>query len=363
MALNKTDSATVTDMTNTVANFTVTPAEETGDITYMMDWTKWLGFYMAVPDLQSSIDKKAIWTVGKGYKADKTTTNILKKIRGNGKETFNSILFNIVKTYTIGGDYFGEIVLNDSGKLINLKTMNPGSVEVRANKFGIINKYIQKVSKQKEDQVEFKPEKIFHIQWNKLGDNIHGLSTIAKLTSDNQDGVIEMHEEAMKDLRVVFHRYVKPLIISKIDEDDPDEIEKFKKKMDNAVNLGENIVVPKETVELERMSIPQFSTLDPLPWLTYLDRLLIKAEGVPAVILGDGQEATEATAKILYLAFQQMIEWNQLFLEEQIEAQLGLKIELEFPASLEDGVETPKDANSKARKLSNMEMKNGKPLN
>jgi len=169
-----------------------------------------------------------------------------------------------------------------------------------------------------------------------------------------------MHEESMQDLKTVFHRYVKPLIISSIEEDDPDEIDKYKIKLDKAVSLGENMVVPKDTVEMERMSIPQFSTLDPLPWLSYLDKMLIKAEGVPSVILGDGKDSTEATAKILYLAFQQMIEWNQLFIEEQLEAQLQIKIELEFPASLEEKTETPQESNKKARKLTNMELQNGK---
>ena len=59
------------------------------------------------------------------------------------------------------------------------------------------------------------------------------------------------------------------------------------------------------------------------------------AEGVPEVILGHGEETTEATSKILYLAFQQMIEYNQLFLEEQLKLQLGLDIEFNFPASIE----------------------------
>ena len=34
----------------------------------------------------------------------------LKSIRGNGKQTINGIMMNMVKTYTIGGDFFGEII-------------------------------------------------------------------------------------------------------------------------------------------------------------------------------------------------------------------------------------------------------------
>ena len=52
--------------------------------------------------------------------------------------------------------------------------------------------------------------------------------------------------------------------------------------------------------------------------------------------MGSAREFTEASAKIAYLAFQQTIEEEQLFVEEQMLMQLGLQIELEFPASLEN---------------------------
>jgi hypothetical protein len=58
--------------------------------------------------------------------------------------------------------------------------------------------------------------------------------------------------------------------------------------------------------------------------------------GVPKIIVGGSGEITEASAKISYLAFQQGVEEEQLFLEEQILSQLNLVIDLEFPASLEN---------------------------
>ena len=57
---------------------------------------------------------------------------------------------------------------------------------------------------------------------------------------------------------------------------------------------------------------------------------------MPRIIVGDSQEFTEATAKIAYLAFQQNVEEFQREIEEQIWEQLGLRIELTFPASLEN---------------------------
>lgn len=337
MPNTKIDSATTTDMNNSLENYEVSPGTDTGDYVtkYSPDWTKWLGFLQFVPEIESVISKKAMWTVGKGFKASTKTTKQLRRIKGNGKETFNSIMFKAIKTYTAAGDYFAEII-KKNGQLHNLKTLNPGRVEIETDSAGFIKKY-NYLDRNGKKQTSWDPEEIFHLMWNPQGDNTHGTSTIQKLTYDNdgRPGIIEMYNEAKQDLKTVFHRYVKPLLISSVDTDNEEEIEAYKTKLDNSVKNGENLVIPKDTVDsIERVSIPQFSTLDPLPWLSKLEQEFIKAEGVPLIIQGQGADTTEATAKILYLAFQQMIEWNQLFLEEQIAAQLGINVEFNFPADL-----------------------------
>ena len=73
-----------------------------------------------------------------------------------------------------------------------------------------------------------------------------------------------------------------------------------------------------------------------MAWITYLDNLFYEMAGVPKIILGGSGEFTEASAKIAYLAYQQGVEEEQLFIEEQVLSQLNLLIELEFPASLEN---------------------------
>ena len=60
--------------------------------------------------------------------------------------------------------------------------------------------------------------------------------------------------------------------------------------------------------------------------------------------------------KIAYLSFQQFIEEEQLYLEEQIGLQLGLKINLVFPASLEGELlsDKAKDSETGAAKPSDL---------
>lgn len=356
--MNNISSAANTDMTNKVINVTVDYATSTSETEFRPNWDKWNGYYKVIPELHAVVDKKAIWTVGKGYTADEKTSKILDRIRGNGKDTFNDILFNAVRTMTICGDFFAEIVKNKRGELRNLKPLNPGSIKIIANAQGIITRYEQWTIMGKYGS--FSPENILHLANNRIADSIHGSSTIEKV-----EQVILARNEAMSDMKTVFHRYVKPLIISQVDTDDASEIASYKAKLDSAVANGENMVIPKDTATMERVSIPENSTLDPLPWIKTLNHYFIVAEGVPEIILGVGEGSTEATSKILYLAFQQMIEWNQKYLEEQLKAQIGIEINLEFPASIEPSmtgsttpsISSPSQDNSKARNINNLEMK------
>lgn len=356
MATTQPDSASVTDFSsktyaNTAAaqnatrypsSFDTLSGEETSESEYQnTNWATQWGAYMQISELGGMIDRKAQYTVGKGFKIPGLlkkviggTKKILDDIKGNGLDTFNSIMYNAVRVYTIGGDFFAEIIRSGSN-LKNLKPLNPGTVRVIADSKGMIIRYdifpvVKDPLGQQKVSVSLDPENMFHLAYNRIGDQIHGQGVIDKL-----DPIIDMRREAMKDLRVVFHRYVKPLIISSVDTDDATEIATYKAKLDSAMEKGENLVVPKGVVDnIEKISIPQHSTLDPLPWIELLQREFSKAEGVPLIVSGVSSGGTESESKILYLSYQQVIEFNQMFLEEQIKSQLGLEVEFEFPADI-----------------------------
>ena len=57
--------------------------------------------------------------------------------------------------------------------------------------------------------------------------------------------------------------------------------------------------------------------------------------GVPQIIIGNAKEFTDASGKIVYLAFEQSIKAEQLYIEEQVRGQLNIHIELTFPATLQ----------------------------
>jgi len=339
MGVFKVDSAISSDLTNTMENFTV-PSDTTDgavdqpETTYENDkWQDYFGYYRDIPELKAVIDAKATWTLGKGYTADPLTTFFIDQIKGWGKDTFNSILENLIRDYQIGGDAFAEIIRDDEGALINLKPLDPDTIIIVSDRAGLIKRYEQKAKIKEKHKVNkiIKTEDMFHLALNRVADEIHGQSMVRAL----EQTILRMNE-ALTDYRQVMHRFVKPRWIFHLDTDDPTEIAAFKTKMDLANEDGENLYVPKDVITPELMATAPNATLSPLTWIESLKNQFYQVSGVPQIILGGSGEFTEASAKIAYLAFQQTIEEEQLFIEEQVGAQLGLEINLEFPASLEN---------------------------
>ena len=312
------DYSVDTDMTDAVREYTNS------------DWPQQLGYY-GIPEVRAVTDAKATWTIGKGFKADGFTTLLLDTIIGFGKDTFNTILENCVRTYQIGGDSFCEIVRDKKGNLINLKPLDPSVVKIKINKGGIIIGYGVMSKDGKTAIKPLAPEKIFHLARNRVADEIHGQSMVDVLAD-----IILMKNEAMADYKTVMHRFVVPRYIFHLDTDDEEEVKAFKVKMDNANKNSENMYVPKDVIVPELMAVAPNATLSPLAWIESLDSKFYEAAQVPKIIVGGVGGITEAAVKIAYLAFQQTIEEEQLFIEEQVLKQLNLVIELEFPASLEN---------------------------
>ena len=329
-------SADYADIRNAIEDYSVDQESTDGssgdkDFEYQIeDWEENLGYYKTIPELQTAIDAKANWTVGAGYNAPEPTAMLLDTITGNGKDSFVSILLNAVRTYTIAGDSFCEIITNEKGFLLNLKPLDPSSIVIVQNSKGRIKRYEQ-VSKTKKYSKRFKPEQILHLSRKRIADEIHGISVIPSVK-----WIINARNEAMSDWKRVLHRNVDPLWVFHLDTDDTTEIAAFKTKMDSARANGENMYVPKGVVVPELISTATNASLNPLTWINQLNDYFFQAVNVPQIIIGNAKEFTDASGKIVYLAYEQSVKGEQLYIEEQILSQLNLEIELIFPASLQN---------------------------
>ena len=301
-----------------------------------VDWTKNLGFYKKIPELKAAIDTKANWTIGAGFRTNEETVMLLDTIKGNGKDTFTSIMKNQIKVKTIDGDSYAEIIRDKEGIMINIKPLNPGSIKIVQNGVGRIIRYEQ-LSKRKflfifkKNHIqEFKPEEILHLSRERIADEMHGISVIPAV-----EEIINMRNEAMADWRKVMHRNVAPFIIWHLDTDDDAKIAAFKAKRDKAQADHENIYIPKGVVEPEIVSVAANATLNPISWIDRLNDYFFQAVNVPQIVMGNAKEFTDASGKIVYLSYEQSVKAEQLYIEEQILAQLNLEIKLTFPASLQ----------------------------
>ncbi len=363
MGMQDIASSEVGNMKGTEEVFSVDSQTTDGgqnDPWYNRKYNQYLGYYKSIPELKSTIDTKSKWTVGKGIIADKKTMKIIDDWRGFGKDTANTLIQNFVKTYYVGGDSFSEIIRDESlmtkiktwfgivktGKVMNLKPLDPGTIGILTNKEGMLEGYEQTLTSGETKTIKrFNSEDIFHLPKNRFADEIHGTGIITAI-----EEIILMRNESMQDMKIVFHRYVQPFNVFRLDTDDPVKIKAFIAK-ENARNKDkENMFLPMGTVDVERIAMPQFSTLDPLPWIRDLTDYFYQATNTPDVVVGSAKQTVEASAKILFLGFEQSVRDDQQFIMENFKSQLGLDIKLEFPTPIEESiVETEKKAGDEAQ--------------
>ncbi len=319
------------------------------------DWQTYNGYYKNHISVKSVINKLGMWTVGKGFKADKRTENILKKIRGWGKDTFNSIMSNQIRVMHINGDSYAEIIRDKSERIINLKPLNPGSIKHVVNSQGMLIKYRQILTTGTEEDIPL--ENVFHLCLNRDADEIHGTGSIQALTT-----FLDKIKQVDEDMAILFHRFVVPLVIWKLNTDDPTAMAKFKAQSKIARNGGDDMVIPDTATDwsLLEAGVGVGKIIDPMSWRNKWTEEVIKGGGVPALIMAIEAGTTEASSKMVYLAWQQVIEDAQRTLEDQVEAQLGLTIKYEFPARIEEnlGEDEGKDGDINTGKKSEVTITN-----
>ena len=304
---------------------------------------------MKINNRKQAIDAKAIWTVGKGFKSpDQETEIILDSIIGWGTDTFDTIIKNMIIVRQICGDAYAEVIRKENGRLLNLKPLDPSSMKIVTNKKGVIIRYEQINKTEAGIGIKrFEPHEIFHLSRHRVGDEIHGVGVI-----ESVEATLLRYNQALDDFNTVLHRNVHPPTVVEVDTEDQTEIDALVAKYEKMIKHKDVLFVPKGNVSITREGLSNNATMNPMPWIEYHKNFFFQAVGIPQIIVGGSQEFTEATAKIAYLSFQQTVEDEQRDIETQMWAQLALKVEFEFPASLENELlsDQAKDSTSGAVK-------------
>lgn len=305
------------------------------------NWTTYNSYYKNHLSCKSVINKLSLWTLGEGIEADKRTTNILNKIVGWGKEPANEVFDNQIRIKHANGDSYAEIITPDGeelkpngSNLLNLKPLNPGSMGHVINPQGMLEGYTQKLADGTEKP--FRLNQIFHLSLNRCADEIKGTGDIESLMT-----FLDKIKQLDEDMSVMFHRFVVPLVIWKLNTDDPTAIASFKTHEKSAWNTGSNLVIPEMAVDYSLLEAGKGvgKIINPMDWRNKWTEEVIKGGGVPALIMAIESGTTEASSKMVTLAWEKVVKKEQLDFEMQVKLQLGLTINLPQSITIQESLQ------------------------
>lgn len=292
--------------------------------------SKYWGYVNKIPELFQAINMKATWCVGKGYKTDTRTQVILEHIRGNGKETFDDILFNLEFSKRLYGDAYAEIIRDDeTGELLNLKVLDTATIVIVSDKKGNIKYYEQMTNTPDSKPIKFMPESILHMSNNKLSSQVHGISII-----DALDETILADMESFNDTKKLMHRQARPMIVFKLGTQDQTEINSFAAKMDLALKTGDNLYIPFDDKEFSYEVVQSPLSSELFSWRQEITNRFYRALGLPLILFGGSSGSTESGGKMEYFGHEQVWEKDQRQIEKQLWNQLFIKIDLISPSSM-----------------------------
>ena len=300
------------------------------------NFSKWLGYYKAIPEVAKPIGNYATWVVGKGIVTDARTQAILDGITGWGEDSFLAVLWNLLVTKKFNGDSYAEIVRDDQKNLINLKPLNAGRMKTITNPAGVIIRYDYTLTNGKTKKLQ--PEEILHLCNNRIGDEIHGTSVI-----EAAEWLILARNEAMEDWKRVSHRSTVRILY--VDEDDKTRRVQLRKDYAEAIEKGEVLIIPakKGEAEFQDLNLPPVEAF--LAWIRYTENAIYKAVEFPKSLTGDAEGIPESGGKMAY--FNHMPNYNREVtdLQNDLWNQVALRLEFKEQASLTDSMNDTENKN------------------
>lgn len=337
---------TTTDLTNTIADFSVEPKNTDTSQGYgekywdNKDFKKWYGYYAQIPEIKSIIDRYADWVLGRGYEVKNPRNKVvLDHITGWGEDTFLAILWNMLVVKKFNGDAYAEIVRDKKGMIQNIKVLDPSTMRTVTNPAGKVIRYEQRTTGQ-EPKI-FQPDEILHFCNNRVADNIHGQSIIEPV-----EWTLVSINESLADKRRMLHRST--IRIMEVDENDKTRLTQLKTDYAEAISQGEVLLVPKGTGQIQDLVPPSTEHME---WVKYLENRLYQILGIPRVVLGGTSDSTEASAKVGVVVFEPVFTREISELQMDILNQLGIEITINKQPSLMDNMQTDEAKNTGQTKL------------
>ena len=128
MALQELNQATTTDFRNQVPNFIVeskaldiASPNVTESYVYFDKATEDFGYYLNHPQVSSPINALSAWTTGRGWTTEDMRMKAqLDHVSGDGKDTFDQIMWNHEVIKLEVGDAFMEVKRGKTKVIVNM---------------------------------------------------------------------------------------------------------------------------------------------------------------------------------------------------------------------------------------------------
>lgn len=321
-------NATTTDFTNQVSDFIVEAkaldvanAGNGETYVYYTDATENFGYLLNHPQVSSPIFSLCTWAYSRGWTTDnKQLEQELLHVTGNGKDTFNKVIYNHGVVKLANGDAFCEMV-KEGNVLLNMIPISPERVKTVFKGTRIVRYEVWNGDK----WVKKRPDQMLHSQNKRIGDSMTGISMI-------QSGkkVIDTMLEAYADERAIKHRD-KALGVVYYKTNNTTKITTANTAIEKGVEDGEMIGLSEGTAEIK--PYPSKSSEDRQNWLQYNENLGYQTGGVPrSIATSDG--TSEVGGKMGHVIFEPIYTKEQVDMEDDLWTQHAIKIKFSRPPSL-----------------------------
>jgi hypothetical protein len=183
-------------------------------------------------------------------------------------------------------------------------------------------------------KITWQPNEIFHLTNNHIAGQMHGISDI-----DSLEKTILADDQSFEDLQKIVSFQAKPFIIFKMKTDDTAKISTFVEKVNAARQEGKDMFIPDDEnlLSYEVVQVNPSSIL--LDWRTETRNRFYRQLGLPLILFGSSG-STESGGKMETFAHEQVFEYGQKYIENQVWNQLAIKLDLIPPTSLLDNLQT-----------------------
>jgi|TARA_R100000501_G_C2626672_1_gene120419 hypothetical protein len=323
-------SATTTNFSSKVDDFSVanktldkTDAGNTEFYWYFTNATKNYGYYLTIPEIFSAVNALATWAVGRGWTSeDKKMQAQLEHVNGLGNDNFDKVVWNHEVMKVVVGDAFTEVKKGKTGIIVNMIPIDPENVRIVYGKNGLIKRYDVWNSNK---WIPIQKDNMWHSTNKRIGNQVHGQSQV-----EPAKFIIDARNEALADERIIKHRD-KALGIAYYETSNAGKISFANAAIEKAVNKGEMLGLPKDTVKIE--PYPSRSSEDRTAWIAYLENFFYQVFGVPrSIATSDG--TSEVGGKMGHVIFEPIYVKEQNDLEGDLLRQHAIKILFNRPPSL-----------------------------